>query len=83
MAPKAIVITTALLVGVHHGGLVGALIGQGVGTLVVYPVIVRLSRRYGAWDPLHDLMFALIAMVFGGLALWLHWPEVAALTQVH
>lgn len=79
MAPKAIVLTTALLLGVSSAGLVGALVGQAVAIILVYPIIVSLCRRYGAWDPLHDAMIALIAAMVGAVALSLHWSEIMAL----
>lgn len=82
MAPKAALLSGLLVLGAHIAGLVGALVGQGLAMVLVYPLVVRLARRYGAWDPLHDGMFAAIGLVFGGLALWLHWPAIAGLAAL-
>lgn len=82
MAPKAVLLSGFLVLGAHTAGLVGALIGQGLAMVLIYPLVVRLARRYGAWDPVHDGLFALIGLVFGGLALWLHWPAIAALSAL-
>ena len=35
-----------------------------------------------AWDPLHDAAFAATALVFGGLALWLHRADIAVLAAL-
>lgn len=82
MAPKAILLSGFLVLGAQTAGLVGALIGQGLAMVLIYPLVVRLARRYGAWDPLHDGLFAAIGLVFGGLAFWLHWPAIAALAAL-
>ncbi len=57
MAPKAVLLTLGLLAGIHQAGLVGALCGQALATVLAYPLVVRLARRFGVWDPLHDLLF--------------------------
>ena len=62
MAPRAVVLTTFLLVGVEVAGLLGAMVGLGLATLAVYPLCARLARRYGAWDPQHDALFAALAL---------------------
>lgn len=68
-----------LWVGFQMFGLVGALIAVGLALLLSYPVLVRLARRHGAWDGLHDAVFAGLALGLTALALWLHWAEVTAL----
>jgi O-antigen/teichoic acid export membrane protein len=69
---RAVFIILGLLIGVQAAGLFGALLGQGIATLVAYPVVVWLARRHGAWDPIHDLIFAIIGLVLGSLAIWLN-----------
>lgn len=81
LAPKAAVQTLFLAAGVIHAGLLGALVGQGLATIVVYPLVVRLARRYGAWDPLHDAAFAVLGVAMGGLALWMNWDAVIGLAM--
>lgn len=82
MAPRAAIVAGALLIGANHSGLVGALVGQAIGAVLVYPFIVALARRYGAWDPLHDAFFAVVAVGFGGVALWLSRDAIAALATL-
>lgn len=78
-AVRAVVMVACLLVGLQSGGLLGALVGQGVAYLVIYPGVVWLARHMGAWDPLHDAVFALIGLVLTALALGGNWPHIMAL----
>ncbi|WP_422826362.1 oligosaccharide flippase family protein [Thalassococcus sp. BH17M4-6] len=78
-AARAVLMIAGLLIGFEAAGLIGALTGQGMAVLLVYPVVVWLAIRMGAWDPLHDGVFAVFGLGLGGLALWLNWGAVAAL----
>ena len=40
MAPRAVALTAFMLVGAQIAGIVGALVGQGLATLLVYPLVV-------------------------------------------
>ena len=80
-AARAAAMTLGLLLGFELAGLFGALIAQGVAMIVIYPVVIWLARKQGAWDPLHDMVFFVIG---GGLAaaiFWLHWDDVSLLIQ--
>lgn len=79
MAPRAGAQTALMLLGAHHLGLAGALGGQALASLLTYPLIVRLARRYGAWDAAHDAAFMALALGLGGVAVWLEWPAIVAL----
>jgi len=81
-ATKAIAMIFCLVIGVTQGGLLGALISQGVAIIFVYPVVVWLARRQGAWDPLHDLGYAVLGVTFGVMAIWLNFDAVLALKQL-
>ncbi len=78
-ASKAAMMVLCLLVGLEMAGLIGALIGQGVAMLLVYPVVIWLSRATGAWDRAHDLALALAGVVLVALALWVNGGAIAAL----
>ncbi len=82
LAVRGVVQTAFLLIGAETAGLIGALAGQGLALVLVYPLVVWLARRYGAWDPLHDLVYGLTGLGFGALALWLQWDAVAALAAM-
>jgi len=71
---------TLLILGLLHFGLVGGLVSQGVAMLAVYPILVRLARRHGAWDGLHDGVAFTVSAVLAGGAVWLHWDAIAALS---
>ncbi len=78
---RSTLMIACLLVGLELFGLIGAVVSQGVAIVLAYPVVVWLSRRMGAWDPLHDLAFALLAMLLAAGALWANWPAIMALAE--
>jgi O-antigen/teichoic acid export membrane protein len=76
---RAALTIAGLLTGISVAGLVGALAGQFLATLAVYPALVWLSVKFGVWDKLHDAAFALIGLLICAIALLLHWPEILML----
>ncbi len=78
-AIRSVLTVTGLFLGVQAGGLLGALIGQGLALVLSYPALVWLVARLGAWDPLHDLGFAALGVLCAAGALWWNWEAVAAL----
>lgn len=81
-ATRAVLVISGLVVGLTHFGLPGALVGQGLGLLLSYPVVIWLANRQKAWDPLHDIGFAVLGLGLGLLALWLHNTELIGLSAV-
>jgi hypothetical protein len=81
-ALRASVQTAFFLVGAEIGGMTGALVGQGIAGITVYPFLIRLARRHGAWDPLHDGIFFSVGYLLGAVALWLHHDKIALLAQL-
>ncbi|MFD1342239.1 oligosaccharide flippase family protein [Litorisediminicola beolgyonensis] len=67
---RAALMIGGLLIGVQMAGLLGAILGQGAALLLAYPVVVWLARHQKAWDPLHDLVFGLCAIVIAALTIW-------------
>ncbi|WP_425097876.1 oligosaccharide flippase family protein [Tropicibacter sp. S64] len=78
-AARAALMIACLIVGLEVDGLLGAIIGQGVAFVLAYPVVVWLARRMGAWDGLHDAIFAGVAVALTSGALWLNWPAIVTL----
>ncbi|MDX1780740.1 MAG: oligosaccharide flippase family protein [Thalassovita sp.] len=78
-AARGILIFAGLLMGLELAGLLGALLGLGAAYVAAYPVVVWLSRHQGAWDPLHDTLFALTGLAAALFVLWLHWEEITQL----
>ena len=76
---RATLTIIGLFVGVQLFGLTGALIGQWLALILSYPALVWLVARLGAWDPLHDLGFALLGALVTVAALWNSWTEIVAL----
>ena len=77
---RSLLIIAGMLLGLSYGGLPWALVGLGAAHVAAYPIVVWLARREGAWDPLHDSIFAIVSALFGIFALWLNWPHIVALT---
>ena len=78
-AARAALTITLLLLGVELAGLAGALIGQGLAMVLAHPVVIWLARRQGAWDGLHDALFAVAGLAVAAVALWLNQDAVAML----
>ncbi|MFY0597548.1 MAG: oligosaccharide flippase family protein [Cognatishimia sp.] len=76
---RMVCLIAGLWIGVVTYGLAGALIGQGLGMVVVYPVVVWLARHHKVWDPLHDLVFAVFGVALLVLALWVNASFVSDL----
>lgn len=79
---KAIIMMTAIMIGVSVAGLLGALVGQALAMILIYPVMVWLARRQGAWDPLHDAIFGIIGLAGVGLAISINYKAVTALMAI-
>ena len=82
-AARAVLTLGCLFVGLAYGGLFGALIGQGLAGVAAYPFVVWMSRHVGAWDPKHDLVFAIAGAGVIALAIWLNAGAVADLANLH
>ncbi len=78
---RAVLMFMGLVIGLEQAGLFGAILGQGLARLALYPVTVWLARRTGAWDPLHDAVFAVLGLVGAAFALWVNADAVAALAM--
>lgn len=76
---KAVVQTSAFLIGAEIGGLVGALAGQGIAMALLHGLVVQLARQFGVWDARHDLVWGTVGLIAITAALWLHWPAISAL----
>jgi O-antigen/teichoic acid export membrane protein len=81
-AARAVLLVIFMITGAEMMGLIGALIGQGIATIAVYPILVWLARRHGAWDPLHDALFAVVGLALGISALALDQTALRALVAL-
>lgn len=70
-----------LFIGIHIAGLAGAIAGISLAVILAYPPLVILARKHGAWDPLHDIVFALLATTFGSYILLKAWPLLTPFMQ--
>ncbi len=79
---RASFMVIALIIGLEMAGLVGGILAQGAAMLLVYPVVVWLSVRSSAWDPLHDAVFAILGVGLAVFAVWFNWPEVSEMIDI-
>lgn len=75
---RAAIYFTLVATGAYLQGLPGLLVGQGLSQILCYPVTVWLARRHGCWDPRHDAIAAMIAVVAIAAALTGHEAAIAA-----
>ena len=68
-----------LLVGAFYAGLIGAVVGMSLSMVLAHFVLIWLARAHHVWDARHDMLFALLAVVAGGAALWLHRDGIQAM----
>lgn len=71
-ASRAAILVTLLVMLVPALGIPGAPIAMASTALISYPLQLRLARKHGAWDPLHDAVMASVAAGLLVLVLWLH-----------
>lgn len=76
---RAALMLTLLVLWVPGRGIGGAALALAAAALLTYPLQLRLARRHGAWDGLHDLGgFALVGLL-ALVAAWLHGDLLAPL----
>jgi len=76
-ASRAAILVTLLLVLVPQLGIPGAPLAMASTALLSYPLQLRLARKHGAWDPLHDAVMGLAALALMGLVVLVHGDELA------
>ncbi|MEP2718645.1 oligosaccharide flippase family protein [Pseudophaeobacter sp.] len=78
-ASRALLQTVLFLLGTVWFGLPGGILAMGLSMLVAYPVLIWLAHKHQAWDPAHDLLFALLALGIGaGATVW-HLERITAM----
>lgn len=79
---KAIVQTSLFILGMQQYGLPGALIGLWLSQVLLHPFIARLAHKHGAWDPWHDLVFAIVSVVMIVTVLTYHFDSLYILSTL-
>jgi len=81
-AARAVLLVTLLIVLVPMLGLPGAPVAMASTALLSYPLQLRLARKHGAWDPLHDAVMAAIAAGLVVIVVLLHGDQLAQLFAI-
>lgn len=68
-----------LLLGVWYFGIVGVILTNPIVVVLTYPLRAWLTAKYDAWDPLGELGFMAIGVIFASFAVWLHFDEILTL----
>lgn len=76
---RAVLLVTFMIIGAQHFSLIGAMAGQALASLTVYPVLIWLARRHGAWDWLHDAIFAALGIALAVTILFIDQTAIRAL----
>lgn len=82
-ALRAVIYITLVGLGAWFYGLAGVLGGQGAAYLLAYPAGVRLARKHRVWDPRHDFIVAILALLICGLAIGMHSDEIISALRHH
>lgn len=78
-ATRATLLVALLLILVPMLGIPGAPIAMASTALLSYPLQVRLARKYGAWDALHDAVMATVALVLLTVVLTVHGDQLSVI----
>lgn len=78
-ATRATLLVALLLILVPMLGIPGAPIAMASTALLSYPLQVRLARKYGAWDALHDAVMAAVALVLLTVVLSVHGDQLSVI----
>ena len=79
LVAKVIAQISLFLIGMEMAGLLGALAGIWLSQILVHPLVIRLARKHGAWDPLHDLLYFCVGLALSALAIWVNADALAVL----
>lgn len=71
-ATRAVVLVTSLVTFVPMLGIPGGPLAMALTAVLTYPLQVRLARRHGAWDGLHDALMGLVTAALVVLVGWVH-----------
>jgi O-antigen/teichoic acid export membrane protein len=75
---KAFLQVTFSLILIAKFGTLGAILSMTLASLLSYPFVMALARRYKAWNATTDLMTLALGWGCSGLAVWLWRADVMA-----
>ena len=75
----AVIRVSVLLVATMHFGVVGAAFAALPSTLLHYPILIAMTRKYKCWSPLHDVLYLLLAAALAAIVIWLNAEALAPL----
>ncbi|WP_375227273.1 oligosaccharide flippase family protein [Roseobacter sp. S98] len=79
-ASTAVLQVACLLIGIQTLGLLGAICAIGMAALITYPLRIRYTRLYNAWDARGDAVLMTLGLGLNGFACWWHRDLLMALS---
>ena len=79
---RAVITVLCIWIGLETAGLLGGILARGVSVIFIYPIVVWLARKSGAWDKTHDVTFFALGAAIALGVIWMHWDDVMALSQM-
>lgn len=79
IAARATAQTTFFIIGAELGGMAGALIGQGMASVMLHAVTIWLARKHKVWDPIHDAAYTLLSIILGGGIFYLNYDSIKSI----
>lgn len=76
---RATLLMTFMIIGANHYSLIGAMAGQALASIAVYPALIWLARRHKAWDWAHDATYAALGVAIAIATLYVDQTAIRAL----
>ncbi|WP_435259334.1 oligosaccharide flippase family protein [Thioclava sp. FR2] len=76
---RATLLMTFMIIGANHYSLIGAMAGQALASIAVYPALIWLARRHKAWDWVHDATYAALGVTIAIATLYVDQTAIRAL----
>ena len=76
---RATLLMTFMIIGANHYSLIGAMAGQALASISVYPALIWLARRHKAWDWAHDATYAALGLAIAVVTLYVDQTAIRAL----
>ncbi|TVP69595.1 MAG: polysaccharide biosynthesis protein [Rhodobacteraceae bacterium] len=83
IAARAAIQTTLFILGVLLAGLPGALLGQALSGLMIYPLIAYHARKMRVWHKAHDLGFMLAALITAAGVATVHSDAIISMITIN
>jgi O-antigen/teichoic acid export membrane protein len=78
---NALLRLAVLIIGINYFGILGAAVAPFIATVLHYPLLVILTRKYGAWDPKYDFLFFVLIVIAVGIVWTINAEAILAIPR--